>query len=548
MLNKALLFFSLISLFPILGQWNVADVYEVEMLSANNLGIDNTLDCRCRDSLALARIFKTTSGFVWKEAWDLESTIKSWKGVTLNNENCVAELILNNNGLLGFLPPELGDLSELRLLSLKDNQLQGNVPSVIGQLTNLESLDLKNNRFSGPIPKALGALTKLQLLDLRNNQLWGNIPEELGLLSSLSELFLNQNQLEGVLPVSLTKLNNLVRLDLSINELTGAIPLDIGDLSKLEEIALNKNQLTGPLPVSIGNLKQLIALRLENNELKDSLPSSWGNLVNIETIFLQGNDLIGCFPETFEVFCDLNNNASQQGKGYNFSQNSRLSWAGDFDKFCSGNSQMEADCQENSVDEKSFNRNCICPQAAEIPVIEINITEKATCKSQKSGSISGIISAAGETFRVTCLGVERSNEIFTDQSFEFENLGVGAYEITIFSSTNDSLIYTEKITITESDCFNISALPQLITPNGDGLNDAFIIDAILDNPTFFKDNSLTIFNRWGDSVFDAQPYNNDWSGQQQNGQLLPEGTYYYLLKIDLNEGLIYKGDITIVRK
>ena len=127
-------------------------------------------------------------------------------------------------------------------------------------------------------------------------------------------------------------------------------------------------------------------------------------------------------------------------------------------------------------------------------------------------------------------------------------MGVGVYEIAIFSASNDSLIDTQTINIAEFDCFDIGPLPQLITPNGDGLNDAFIIDVILENPTLFKNNQLTIFNRWGDTVFEAEPYQNDWSGQQQNGQILPEGTYYYLLKIDLNEGLIYKGDITVVRK
>jgi len=42
-----------------------------------------------------------------------------------------------------------------------------------------------------------------------------------------------------------------------------------------------------------------------------------------------------------------------------------------------------------------------------------------------------------------------------------------------------------------------------------------------------------IYNQWGDQVFHAQPYNNDWQGTY-NGDDLPVGTYYYV--IDLNDG------------
>ena len=89
--------------------------------------------------------------------------------------------------------------------------------------------------------------------------------------------------------------------------------------------------------------------------------------------------------------------------------------------------------------------------------------------------------------------------------------------------------------------------PNTITPNGDGLNDLLIFDELLNTPDLYPDNSLTIFNRWGNIVFFGKPYRNDWGGTNQGGQLLPQGTYYYVLRLDIGNGLIYKGDMTILK-
>lgn len=87
-----------------------------------------------------------------------------------------------------------------------------------------------------------------------------------------------------------------------------------------------------------------------------------------------------------------------------------------------------------------------------------------------------------------------------------------------------------------------------ITPNGDGTNDELRFE-VLDNadPDFFPDNEIIIFNRWGDIVFKARPYNNDWRGQNTAGQELPHATYYYILRLDISRGLIIEGDITILK-
>ncbi|MEL7162403.1 MAG: gliding motility-associated C-terminal domain-containing protein, partial [Bacteroidota bacterium] len=86
-----------------------------------------------------------------------------------------------------------------------------------------------------------------------------------------------------------------------------------------------------------------------------------------------------------------------------------------------------------------------------------------------------------------------------------------------------------------------------ITPNGDGLNETFEFQILSLRPNDFPENELIIFNRWGDILYEASPYNNDWDGTASDGSLIPEGTYYYILRLDIGQGDIIRGDVTVVR-
>ncbi len=83
-----------------------------------------------------------------------------------------------------------------------------------------------------------------------------------------------------------------------------------------------------------------------------------------------------------------------------------------------------------------------------------------------------------------------------------------------------------------------SFIPQGISPNGDGKNDTFIIPGILNA----QPNTLTIFNRWGNIVYEKDNYQNDWHGQTDRAfdllasdGLLPDGTYYYVIDFKGNK-------------
>lgn len=74
-------------------------------------------------------------------------------------------------------------------------------------------------------------------------------------------------------------------------------------------------------------------------------------------------------------------------------------------------------------------------------------------------------------------------------------------------------------------------IPEGFSPNGDGVNDVFVIVGI----EAFPENKIEIVNRWGDLVFTESPYTNTWNGDNLSGKLslgkstLPEGTYFYII-------------------
>ncbi|XP_047313451.1 receptor-like protein 4 [Impatiens glandulifera] len=87
---------------------------------------------------------------------------------------------LDNQGLGGFLPNDLSQLSHLQSINLSGNSIKGPIPSSIGNISTLQILDFSFNFFNGSIPESLGKLTALQRVNLNGNLLSGKVPETLG--------------------------------------------------------------------------------------------------------------------------------------------------------------------------------------------------------------------------------------------------------------------------------------------------------------------------------------------------------------------------------
>ncbi len=90
----------------------------------------------------------------------------------------------------------------------------------------------------------------------------------------------------------------------------------------------------------------------------------------------------------------------------------------------------------------------------------------------------------------------------------------------------DTVIVTYRLD--DDGCSTDLVMPTGFTPNGDGYNDHFHIQGI----GAYPQNKLTIFNRWGNIVYSVDNYVDEtWNGQNNSGELLPDGTYFAILEL-----------------
>ena len=229
--------------------------------------------------------------------WSASVPIEDWEGVGVGGTTKrVVHLVLNQKGLSGRIPAELGLLSQLSLLQLTDNELQGTIPPELGGLGKLELLILAGNDISGEIPADLADLASLSHMSLTGNDLSGNIPPELSSLTKLRSLYLDDNRLSGAIPGALGRLPNLRFMHINDNQLSGAIPSELGDMSTLEVLSLDGNRLTGVIPAELGNILTLEVLSLDGNLLEGAIPIALGRLANLEVLSLAQNRLSGDIP------------------------------------------------------------------------------------------------------------------------------------------------------------------------------------------------------------------------------------------------------------
>ncbi len=134
---------------------------------------------------------------------------------------------------------------------------------------------------------------------------------------------------------------------------------------------------------------------------------------------------------------------------------------------------------------------------------------------------------------VTSINLIAGNEATVYARAENPNAPL-CYSISTFNVRLDNAITDpENCSITVSNA---------LTPNGDGINDTFVIK----NIEIFPENRITIFNRWGSKVFETRGYVNTWDGTH-NGKELPVATYYYVLELNDPTKEIKSGYVSIIR-
>lgn len=87
-------------------------------------------------------------------------------------------------------------------------------------------------------------------------------------------------------------------------------------------------------------------------------------------------------------------------------------------------------------------------------------------------------------------------------------------------------------------------IPNVFTPNNDGVNDYFFIPSM-----GIKEFHIKIYNRWGNFIWETSAPKIEWDGRNYSGELIPDGTYYYLLTAILGSGdnRSTTGHITLIR-
>ncbi|KAL6660770.1 hypothetical protein ACP70R_001805 [Stipagrostis hirtigluma subsp. patula] len=288
-------------------------------------------------------------------SWNDSTHFCNWEGVLCRKKNPrrVTSLDLGYRGLVGHIPPSLGNLTHMKHLFLAANSFIGQIPASIGQLRRLETLFLSNNtllqgnipsfancsnlkvlwldgnnlaggfpdlplglqqlqlsanNLAGTIPSSIGNITGLQIFTSAFNHIEGNIPNEFAKLSELQILYAGGNRLTGRFPQTVLNLSTLVHLALNTNNLSGELPHDLGSsLPNLQLLAIASNLFHGNIPYSLVNASNLNLIGVSNNKFTGVVPSSIGKLAKLTRLNLERNKLQARSEQDWEFMVNLAN-------------------------------------------------------------------------------------------------------------------------------------------------------------------------------------------------------------------------------------------------
>ncbi len=272
------------------------DLDPITLSGIQSQEIENIFDCSTAIDVppseceGLVAFYESTGGENWthNENWLSSTTVSDWYGITVM-ENHVTDIYLDNNEIIGSIPPEINKLTFLNKFTLGFYGSHG----------------LNSNSISNPLPVEFYSLSNMQYIDFSFIQLPGVLHPDIENLVNLRILILFANELSGTIPKEIGNLSNLQQLLLSGNQFSGSIPETIGNLHELTLLSLFRNNLSGSIPVELGNLKNLTALSLESNNLEGTLPSELGNLTNLRHLDLSYNFFHGSIPISFTQLTSL---------------------------------------------------------------------------------------------------------------------------------------------------------------------------------------------------------------------------------------------------
>ncbi|MBB2145369.1 T9SS type B sorting domain-containing protein [Pedobacter sp. LMG 31464] len=175
--------------------------------------------------------------------------------------------------------------------------------------------------------------------------------------------------------------------------------------------------------------------------------------------------------------------------------------------------------------------------------LTINALPQVSISSSNGNSIS-----KGETLVLTASGGtiytwSNANGIISGQNSAV--LTVRPTESTIYmvtASNASNCSQSQSFSVEVRNDFQAITTPNLLTPNGDGINDFWVVK----NIDMYPNNMVTIFNASGKILYTKKGYSNTWDGTY-NGNALAEGTYYFVIDFGTDK-LKQKGFITLIRQ
>ncbi|XVF65592.1 hypothetical protein PTKIN_Ptkin09bG0261000 [Pterospermum kingtungense] len=205
------------------------------------------------------------------DSWDFsvdscENLVEKFLGILCsipsdNSPSRITAIELDSTPYDAFLPPHIGNLTELTSLDPSGCQFRGPLPDTFKNLKNLTRLSLADNFFNGSIIGWIYDLRKLESIDLSRNQFSNRVPGKIS--RGLKHSSLSNNEFSGKVP-KIRRLWRLQTLELGSNKLGGKLPrLPIS----LRTLSLPHNQFEGTLVSLVRNI-QLRTLDLSDNSFQ----------------------------------------------------------------------------------------------------------------------------------------------------------------------------------------------------------------------------------------------------------------------------------------
>lgn len=165
--------------------------------------------------------------------------------------------------------------------------------------------------------------------------------------------------------------------------------------------------------------------------------------------------------------------------------------------------------------------------------------QNESCLNKQDGFISLILNSSPSSAPNIQYVWTPSSVCPTQDCSSADSLAPGNYTVVVkaLSSTNitlDSVVFNYNVLASSEPC-QITVYNGF-TPDGDGINDKWVIENIENFPT----NTVSIYNRWGNKLWSTSNYDNTtnyWNGQGPNGVTLSSGTYFFIIEIDGGSGV-----------